>query len=101
MLSKYQEKQKKKYCETESGRIAWTIFEHREELFHQCSGEELDVKTEDGIVIDGSKHLMTLDIWKNVPDKGNRFWYKVIPRFECDHIDKMIEILEAQNWIYF
>ena len=101
MLSKYQEKQKKRICKTESGRIAYTIFEHREEIFHQCSGEELGIKTSDGIEIDGSERLMTLDIWKKVPEKGFRFWYKVLPRFECGNIDKMIEILEAQDWIYF
>ena len=96
MLSKYQEKTKARYCETESGRIAYTIVEHRNEIE---SSNGFSIKIGEGIEINDEGHL-ALVIFKPVLYKPNRFLYKIIPRFE-DHIDNIIEMLDAQSWRCF
>ena len=96
MLSKYQEKQKRKYEETESGKIAYAIArEFRHEVDHLLN-EELNIG--DGISIFSEGYALI--VCKVVPEKGNRYWIKVLPRYE-DSIDRIVDILEAQAWEYW
>lgn len=99
MLSKYQEKIKKRYEKTESGRIAYAIWENRETIGYKglCADEEVDLGEGVKAFQEGT---LALIVTKPVFDKPNRFWYKVLPVFEMN-IDKLIDILDAQDWHYF
>lgn len=98
MLSKYQEKIKKRYEETESGRIAYAILENRETIGYKGLRTDEEVDLGDGVRAfqDG---FLALIVTKHVSDKANRFWYKIVPAFETN-IDELIDILESQHWHY-
>lgn len=97
MLSKYQEKIKKRYEKTESGKIAYAIFEKRKEIEAlRKDSEEITLFDDINIGRDG---YLSYCISKPVPYKGNRFWFKILPTFEED-IDKCADILDAQPWYY-
>lgn len=99
MLSKYQEKIKKRYEKTESGRIAYAIWDNRETMGYKglCSDEEVDLGNGVKAFQEGT---LALIVTKPVSDKANRFWYKIVPVFVMD-VDKLIDILDAQDWGYF
>ena len=96
MLSKYQEKQKRKYEETESGRIAYAIAREFEHEIIRLRDEELDIGYGVRVFSEG----YALIVCKQVPEKANRFWIKVLPKYESD-IDRIIDILDAQAWEYW
>ena len=96
MLSKYQEKQKRKYEETESGKVAYAIAREFEHEIVRLRDEELKIGNDISVFNEG----YALIVCKPVPEKGNRFWIKVLPRYESD-IDRIIDILDAQAWHYW
>lgn len=97
MMSKYQEKQKRKYEKTESGKISYAMWEHRRKIEDlRPDDPEIPLVDEFSISRDG---YLSYCVSKPVPEKGNRYWFKIIPSFE-DSIDKRIDILDTQPWYY-
>lgn len=98
MLSKYQEKIKRRYRKTESGRIAYAIWENREKIYSGIYKDE-EVDLGDGVKA-FQEGTLALIICRDVPEKASRFWIKVLPSFE-HNIDRLADILDAQPWQYF
>ena len=97
MMSKYQEKIKKRYYETESGRIAYDIAER---LRNMPLVMDFEMKLDGGITVSPSDDHLAIYVWKDVPYKANRAELKVLPRVTT-HRDQIADILDAQSWVYF
>lgn len=96
MMSKYEAKQKRKYEETESGKISYAMWEHRREI-EKLSPDDWDISLVDDVKI--SRDNLSYIISRAVPDKANRYLLKFVPVMEHS-IDRRIDILNAQPWYY-
>lgn len=92
-FSRYQNKIRKTWEKTESGRIALTINDSAMEYKSRQSIVIGDIK------IESSDDGLALYIWKPVDYKANRSWYKVIPNCRYS-VEQLVKCLDAQPWNY-
>ena len=95
-MDRFTDKEWQSAQETESGRIAYAIAREFEHEIIRLRDEELDIGYGVRVFSEG----YALIVCKQVPEKANRFWIKVLPKYESD-IDRIIDILDAQAWEYW
>jgi len=103
----YHEKMLKRFMEEhEDGDIALKIceIEGNYKLFAQILHDGENVKVRPYQDEDHGEVYITLDhgvfwVWRVVPYKANRYYYKIVPQAQLDR-ETIADILEAQPWIY-
>ena len=103
----YREKVMKRFLEEhKDGDIALKIceVEHDYKLYSEMlKGKKVDVRPyqddEHGAVYITLESMDIFFVWRDVPYKPNRWYFKVVPSANFDR-ETIANILEAQPWIY-